>query len=222
MRQNTTTVCCFSLILFVLFGAASWTSAADDVQHRPRYTLRPGDVLDLEYRYTPEFNQSVTILPDGYVSLDVVGSVRLAGLTLDQAHDLIIQKAQVRLRDPELNLVLKDFQAPYVAVAGEVGKPGKIELRENITAIQAILLCGGFLESARSSQVVLFRRISSDTAEVRILNLKKLKNTADLEHDVLLEPGDMLLVPRNKLEGLSRYMKLLNVGTYFNPAALTP
>jgi polysaccharide biosynthesis/export protein len=222
MGKNTTTVCCFGLILFALFGAASWASAADDLQHRPRYTLRPGDVLDLEYRYTPEFNQSVTILPDGYVSLDVIGSVRLAGLTLDQAHDLIIQKARVRLRDPELNLVLKDFQAPYVAVAGEVGKPGKIELRENITAIQAILLCGGFLESARSSQVVLFRRISTDTAEVRILNLRKLKNTADLEHDVLLEPGDMLLVPRNKLEGLSRYMKLLNVGTYFNPAALTP
>jgi polysaccharide biosynthesis/export protein len=221
MRQNTT-IACFGLILFILFGAAGWASPTDDLQHRPRYTLRPGDVLDLEYRYTPEFNQSVTILPDGYVSLDVVGSVRLAGLTLDQAHDLIIQKAQARLKDPELNLVLKDFQAPYVAVAGEVGKPGKIELRENITAIQAILLCGGFLESARSSQVVLFRRISSDTAEVRILNLKKLKNTADLEHDVLLEPGDMLLVPRNKLEGLSRYMKLLNVGTYFNPAAITP
>jgi polysaccharide export outer membrane protein len=188
----------------------------------PRYTLRPGDVLNLVYRYTPEFNQTVTVLPDGYVNLDVVGNVKVGDLTLDEAHDLIIQKAQNRLKDPELNLVLKEFQVPYVDVAGEVSKPGKIDMRENITAVQAILLCGGFLETARTTQVVLFRKINSDTSEVRILNLKKLQKTADLEHDVQLQPGDLLLVPRNRLEGLSRYMKSLNVGLYVNPLQYQP
>ena len=42
------------------------------------------------------------------------------------------------------------------------------------------------------------------------------------EHDIELEPGDMLLVPRDKLEGISRYMKILNVGTYFNPLQFAP
>jgi polysaccharide export outer membrane protein len=208
-----------ALILLVSAGSAS---RADDLQHRPRYTLRPGDVLNLVYRYTPEFNQTVTVLPDGYVNLDVVGNVKVGDLTLDEAHDLIIQKAQNRLKDPELNLVLKEFQVPYVDVAGEVSKPGKIDMRENITAVQAILLCGGFLETARTTQVVLFRKINSDTSEVRILNLKKLQKTADLEHDVQLQPGDLLLVPRNRLEGLSRYMKSLNVGLYVNPLQYQP
>src|SRR5258706_11700288 len=210
------------LLTTILLAGAGWASAAQELQHRPRYNLHPGDVLDLQYRYTPEFNQTVTILPDGYVNLNIVGDVRLGDLTLEQAHDLIIQKAQVRLKDPELNLVLKDFQRPYVVVAGEVNKPGKLDLRENVTALQAILLSGGSLETARLSQVVLFRKINSDTAEVRILNLTKHKQTADLEHDVQLESGDMLLVPRNKLEGLSRYMKLLNVGMYFNPLQSLP
>jgi polysaccharide biosynthesis/export protein len=65
--------------------------------------------------------------------------------------------------------------------------------------------------------VLLFRKINSDTAEVRKLNLTKLRKTVDLERDIQLEPGDMLLVPRDKVQKISRYVKLLNIGTYVNP-----
>src|ERR1700684_2466977 len=91
---------------------------------RERYTLRSGDVLELQYHYTPEQNQTVTVLPDGYVNLNLVGEVRVGDLTLKQAHDLIIEKVRERLNDPELNLILKEFQKPHVVVAGDVGKPG--------------------------------------------------------------------------------------------------
>lgn len=210
------------LFLLMMIAIPFAGNAADEVQHRPRYALHAGDVLDLKYRYTPEFDQTVTILPDGYVNLTVVGDVHVGGLSMQQAHDLIVEKASVRLKDPELNLVLKDFQGPFVVVAGEVGKPAKLDLRENMTAIQAVLLCGGFLETARPTEVVLFRTINTDTAEVHILNLKKLTHSVDLEHDIQLQNGDMLLVPRNRLEGLSRYMKTFNVGAYINAAQFVP
>jgi polysaccharide export outer membrane protein len=201
---------------------ATSAQADEKLHHRPRYTLRAGDVLELQYRYTPELNQTVTVLPDGYVNLNLVGDVRVSDLTVDQARDLIIRKAQAQLNEPELNLVLKAFQQPYVVVAGEVTKPGKIDLRENTTAMQAILMSGGFSPSARSGQVLLFRKINSDTAEIRVLKLTKLRKTADLERDVQLESGDMLLVPRDKIERVSRYIKLLNIGTYFNPLQFVP
>src|ERR1700746_2849519 len=111
---------CFALLLL---AAASVPAQDVELRHRPRYTLRPGDVLELQYRYTPELNQTVTVLPDGYVNLNLVGDVRLNDLTVTQAHDLIVQKVSAKLNDPELNLVLKTFQQPYVVVAGEVGKP---------------------------------------------------------------------------------------------------
>jgi polysaccharide export outer membrane protein len=207
-------------ILFLILATA--LHGDDKLHHRPRYTLRAGDVLDLDYRYTPELNQTVKVLPDGYVNLNVVGDVRVSGLTVQEAHDLIVRKAQDQLNDPELNLILKEFQQPYVVVAGEVGKPGKIDLRENTTAMQAILLSGGFLASAQSGQVLLFRQINGDTAEIRVLKLSKLQKTADLERDVTLQSGDMILVPRDKIEKLSRYIKLLNIGTYFNPLQYAP
>jgi polysaccharide export outer membrane protein len=209
-------------LTFLLLLAGTLAQADDQLHHRPRYTLRAGDVLELEYRYTPELDQMVTVLPDGYVNLNVVGDVRVSGLTVQQAHDLIVRKAGERLNDPELNLILTEFQQPYVVVAGEVPKPGKIDLREDTTAMQAILLSGGFLASAKSGQVLLFRKINSETAGIRVLKLTKVRKTADLEHDMVLEPGDMLLVPRDKIENVSRYIKLLNIGTYFNPLQFVP
>ena len=212
----------FRVIFLALFVLTFVRADEPQLRHRPRYTLRAGDVLELQYRYTPEFNQTVTVLPDGYINLNLVGDVRVSDLTVEQAHDLIVQKASARLNEPELNLILKQFQQPYIVVAGEVNKPGKMDLRDNTTAMQAVLLSGGFLASAQTGQVLLFRKINGDTAEIKVLNLGKLRKTSDLEHDIMLESGDMLFVPRDKLEKISRYIKVLNIGMYFNPLQYVP
>jgi polysaccharide export outer membrane protein len=213
----------FFRVMFLVLVALTFVRADEpQLRHRPRYTLRAGDVLELQYRYTPEFNQTVTVLPDGYINLNLVGDVRVSDLTVEQAHDLIVQKASVRLNEPELNLILKQFQQPYIVVAGEVNKPGKMDLRDNTTAMQAVLLSGGFLASAQTGQVLLFRKINGDTAEIKVLNLGKVRKTSDLEHDIMLESGDMLFVPRDKLEKVSRYIKVLNIGMYFNPLQYIP
>src|SRR2546423_1215118 len=109
-----------------------------------RYVLHPGDVLGIEYRYTPEFNQTVSIQPDGYISLQMGGDLKVAGRNLEQVRTLILTRARARLESPELTVVLKEFQKPYVVVSGEVAQPGKFELREQLTAVQAVLLAGGF------------------------------------------------------------------------------
>ena len=200
------------------------TAARGDQQlhERQRYILHAGDVVSLNYRYTPEFNETVTIQPDGYVTLAIVGDIKIAGLTMDEMHDRIIKLASSRLNNPELSITLKDFEHPYVVVAGEVDKPGKIELRENTTALQAVMLAGGFKDSAKDTKVILFRRINGDMAEVRKLDLHNVRKTSDLERDTELQPGDMLLVTRNKMEHLSRFMKASNLGVYFNPFPVVP
>ncbi len=55
-----------------------------ELRSRPQYTLRAGDVVELQYRYTPELNQTVTVLPDGFVNLNLVGNVKVSDLTLDR------------------------------------------------------------------------------------------------------------------------------------------
>ena len=205
--------------IWLLLSALLVTSArADDQLHeRPRYTLHVGDVIDLNYRLTPEYNQSVTIQPDGYASLNVAGDVHLEGLTIEQAHDLIIKKDSERLNAPELNLILSSFQRPYVVVGGEVLQPGRIDLRENMTAMQAVMMAGGFKLSAKDTRIVVFRHINADMGEVRELNLHDINKTSKLEHDMVLQPGDMLLVPANKLEHFARYMHAFSFSSSFAP-----
>jgi polysaccharide export outer membrane protein len=196
---------------------------ADQQLHkRPEYTLHTGDVIVLSYRYTPEFNQTVTVQPDGHINLEIVGDVQVAGLSVEQARQRIVDLASARLNHPELTITLKQFEQPYFVVAGEVGHPGKFELRDNTTALQAIMLAGGFTDGARDTKVLLFRRINADEAEVRKLDLHNINKRADLEHDIELEPGDMLLVTRNKMEHFSRFMKASNLGVYFNPFPVVP
>ena len=182
-----------------------------------RYRLQPGDVLEIQYRYSPEFNQTVTVQPDGYITLEVGGDLKVAGMTVDQMRQAILKKASTRLQDPIATVILKEFQKPYFVVAGEVAQPGKIEMRERVTAIQAIMLAGGMKESAKSSQVVVFRKINSDIAEVKLLNLKTIRRTSDLENDLTLQPGDMVFVPRDKISKIERFMRLASVAAFMAP-----
>ncbi|HEX5702341.1 MAG TPA: polysaccharide biosynthesis/export family protein [Pyrinomonadaceae bacterium] len=182
-----------------------------------RYRLQPGDVLEVQFRYSPEFNQTMTVQPDGYVSLEIGGELKVAGLTIEQTRQAILRRASARLREPVATIVLKEFQKPYFVVAGEVTTPGKIEMRERVTAIQAIMLAGGMKETARSSQVVVFRKINGDMAEVKLLNLKSIRRTSDLENDLTLQPGDMVYVPRDKISKIERFMKLASVAAFMTP-----
>jgi len=196
--------------------------AEEGLKTRPRYLLRPGDTLDLQYRLTPEFNQTVMVQPDGYINLNVAGTIFVKGLTVDQTHDLIVQTVSTRLKDPELNLVLESFTHPYVVVAGQVAKPGQIELKEDMTALGAILMAGGFTPDAKAGQVIVFRKLNESIAEVRVLHLSGVKKTAQLEKDMALQPGDMILVPQDTISKIEHYMKVANIGMYINPLSLVP
>src|SRR5256714_15283323 len=212
-----------SLATIFILGVAFVAHAQDPRPPRlttvteARYRLQPGDVLEIQYRYSPEFNQTVTVQPDGYITLEVGGDLKVAGMTVDQTRQAILKQASTRLQDPIATVILKEFQKPYFVVAGEVAQPGKIEMRERVTAIQAIMLAGGMKETARSSQVVVFRRINSDTAEVKLLNLKNIRRTSDLENDLTLQAGDMVFVPRDKISKIERFMKLASVAAFMAP-----
>jgi polysaccharide export outer membrane protein len=209
----------FQLVLlgaFTAFAVAGTDSGqpATFSEHDPRYQLQPTDVVEIHYRYTPEFDQTVTIQPDGFAELQIVGDLKLQGLTLAQAKQAILEKASARLQDPELTLILKEFEKPYFVVGGEVGTPGRFEMRGTVTAVEAIAMAGGFKNTSKHSQVVLFRKISPDLARTQILDLKSAMNGSATEANITLRPGDMLIVPQNRISKIERIVKLANIGTF--------
>ncbi len=202
------------IVEILLVAGLSFGQTPAFSEHDPRYRLQPSDVIEIHYRYTPEFDQTATIQPDGFVSLQIVGDLKLQGLTLDQVKAAILDNASKRLKDPEINVVLKEFEKPYFVVGGEVGTPGRFEMRGTVTAIQAIAMAGGFKNTSKHSQVILFRKVSPDLARTQILNLKAVMNGSASEPNIDLRPGDTLIVPQNRISKIERFVKIANIGAY--------
>jgi polysaccharide biosynthesis/export protein len=208
----------FRKALFLTLLVCQLNAGWSQLQKRDQpYRIQPSDQLQISYRYTPEYDESVTVQPDGVVSLKLIGSVKIGGLTLDEAHARILEQLSTRLNDPDVSLTLSDFVKPSFTVVGQVTSPGKFEMHGPTTAIDAIAMAGGFKDSAKHSQVILFRRTDTDMARTRILNIKKLMdpNHPELDEDVRLEPGDLLVVPKNKVSKIADYVHWVSVGGYF-------
>jgi polysaccharide export outer membrane protein len=185
-----------------------------------RYRINPSDTLELTFAATPEFNQTVIVQPDGYITLHAVGDLPAAGQTLPELTESIKTAYSKILQNPEITVDPKDFEKPHFTVGGEVGKPGKFDWRTDITLTEAIAIAGGFTEASKHSQVLLFRRVSEQWTEARIINVKKMMSSRDLREDPELRPGDMLFVPKNALSKIKPFLPTTSLGTYVNPAVL--
>ena len=185
------------------------------LQRRPRYRIEPGDVIELGFPLSPDFNQTLTVAPDGFVSLNGVGDLSVANMTLPELRVALAQAYSKILHNPIVNVDLKDFQKPYFIVGGQVAHPGKYDLRENITAAQALAIAGGTVEGSKSSQVLLFRRQPGGSMiEARKLNMKAMMKKGNLREDVYLQPGDMLYVPKSALSNIERFFPAPELGLY--------
>jgi polysaccharide biosynthesis/export protein len=202
----------------VLSENATNTTVGPSFQQRyPRYKLEFGDQFDVSFELSPEFNQAVTVQPDGYITLRGAGDVHVAGQTVPQLTETLRQAYAKILKDPVISVVLKDFEKPYFIADGQVGKPGKYELRGETTLTQGIAIAGGFQDSAKHSQVLLFRRVNSDWVSAKIINVKEMEKKGNLHEDPYLHPGDMLFVPKNRFSKIRPFMPTASMGTFLNP-----
>jgi len=185
---------------------------------RPLYRLNRSDVLALSFTLSPEFDQTVTVQPDGYIFLKDAGPVLAYGLTLEE-FSLAVRKAYTGyLHDPQVALALKEFEHPYFVAGGEVGHPGKYELRSDTSLLEAIQIAGGFTHEARHSQVILFRHVNNDLVEARIFNVKKMLSERKLGEAASLRPGDLVFVPQNSISKIERFLSKPSMSMYVSSA----
>ncbi len=181
---------------------------------RPLYRLNCSDVVTLSFTLSPEFDQSLTIQPDGYVALKDAPPVLAQGLTLEEFRAAVKQAYTGYLHDPQVAVSLKEFEHPYFVAGGEVGKPGKYELRSQTSIIEAVEIAGGFTHEAKHSQVLLFRRVNDDLVEARVFDLKKMLKEKSLGEACELRPGDLVFVPQNYISKMERFLSRPSLSMY--------
>src|SRR5260370_401022 len=173
-----------------------------------RYRLQPLDIIDVSFRFTSEFNQIVTVQPDGFITLEVAGELKAAGLTLPEVTAAILKKCQGLLHDPVVSVGLVEFSKPYFVVNGQVQRPGKFDLRGDMSVSDAIAVAGGFVSGARDSEVLVFRRVSPDLAEVKKIDLKQILREGKVQEDMMLHPSDSIFVSKSPIGKIERFMSV--------------
>jgi polysaccharide export outer membrane protein len=198
-------------------GPNNGSPALTGARH-PLYRLRKSDVVEIRFTFSAEFDQTVTIQPDGFVALKAVGDVFAEGSTISELRDSVRSAYATTLRDPEVSVILNDFERPFFLAGGQVGHPGKFELRSRISVAEAIAIAGGFTEQSKHSQVVLFRKVTDGIVEARVLNMKAMLASRNLEEDLELKPGDMVFVPQNRISKIRKFLPVSSLSTFFTPA----
>jgi protein involved in polysaccharide export with SLBB domain len=193
-------------------GESEWT-----VWTSGRYRITPGDVIELRFPFVPELDQTLSVQPDGYITLREVGDIRAQGRTLPQFRAAVNEAYMPFVRDPVFTAVLKEFEKPYFVAAGELTKPGRYELRGATTLTQAIAYAGGPTQYGKLTEVVIFRPFTEDTVSVKQINVKEMFDKKDLAEDPLLRPGDTIYISKTKMGKLAPITSKIGLGLYFNP-----
>lgn len=177
------------------------------------YHLRKGDSIDLVFDLCPEFNQTLTVSPDGLISLKAADTIQADGSTLTELATTINSAYRSILNNPHVAISLKaaDIERPYFIATGQVTKPGKYDLQSETTVLQALTIAGGFTDVAKTSNVILYRRMAEAQYQPTIVNVKKLLAAREMTSDVYMHPGDMLYVPKSQYGKLKPFIPNTNV-----------
>ena len=191
-------------------------NGVDRHERHPRYQVQREDIIAVSFPLSPEFDQTVTIQPDGYVSLTGTSSVYIEGMTVPEVVEAVKKAYSKTLHDPIVQVDLQDFQRPFFTVSGQVGKPGQYELRHDTTVAEAIGVAGGFSPQAKT-QIFLFHRVSTGWFEVKKLNMNDVLSGKNINEDATLGPGDMVFVPEKFITKFRKYVPYF-VGTSISPS----
>ena len=193
-------------------AAASSSNAPAPAQRYPRYLLRPSDVLQITFPITPEYDETVSVQPDGYISLRGVGDLHIDGKSVPELTEMLRNAYGKFLHDPIINVELKEFEKPYFIAGGQFAHPGKYELRGDTTVTEAVQIAGGFTENAKHSAVVVFHRVAGGWKEARRLNVKQMLANKDLSEDIHLRSGDLIYVPKNMISKVRSFIPSVGLG----------
>lgn len=178
---------------------AGGASAADESKQKaatedPLYVIGEDDQLNISVWKEPEITRTVPVRPDGKISLPLINDVQAAGLTPSQLAMVITEKLRKFLAEPQVTVIVTTINSRRVYIMGEVTRPGAFPMLPNMNVLQALSSAGGFTQFANLKGIYILRIESGK--QVRFpFNYKDVVRGQRAEQNILLKPGDTIVVP---------------------------
>jgi len=199
VSNNGTAVLFFFMVLSSLpvwgeSGKSSAQSMAAAEEILTTYVIGPGDVLGIEVWKDPALTRTVVVLPDGRISMPLIGELVGGGKTVAQLKKEIEDKISRYVPEPVLTLEVKQSNSLFIYVLGRVNNPGRSLLTANITVLQALAMAGGVNPFARKDKTKVFRREGGIT-KIYPFTYSEVTEGKRLEENIELKRGDVIFVP---------------------------
>lgn len=198
MRPRLLLVAILTLLAFA--GAASAQPAAKTAAAPAAspaldpYKIGPEDMLNISVWKNEALSRLVQVRPDGMISMPLLDDVGAAGLTPLQLRDVLAKRLAEFIPNPEVSVIVADVRSFKVSLLGEVGKPGRYELKSWTTILDLLALAGGFNQFAARSRIVVLRPSGKTMTRIPF-NYNKVVSSGGEEENFYLQPGDIVLVP---------------------------
>ena len=170
------------------------------------YKIGVGDEIEIKFFFTPELNDRLTVRPDGKISVMFEQDLQAAGYTTDELASLIRSKLATHVKQLDLVVVVRSFASQKVYVGGEVTKPGSILLTAREDLLQVMNDAGWISPAASRDEVFLVRRGIDGKDAIYPINLRKILTGEDMSQNVVLQAGDIVLVPPSDITQADRWV----------------
>jgi polysaccharide biosynthesis/export protein len=172
-------------------GGSEATRLTADVSSQ--YTIGVADVLRVNVWKNADLSQTVTVDPDGFVSLPLLGNVNVKGLSTDQLGTLLTGKYASFVVTPQVTVSVVDIRSRAVFVMGQVGKAGSYPLLAPTTVLQLIAQAGGLTPFAKRKNIYVLRASMGKSEKIPFNYIKVVHG--DIHSNIVLQPGDTVIVP---------------------------
>jgi len=187
-----------TLIIFLASAVLLSGTPAFLAEQNLSYTIGPGDVLEISVWQHPELDRIVTVRPDGRMSFSLIGDVNANGLTPAKLDEVITGMLSEYVQKPEVTVIVTgiSIRSTQILVLGQVARPGAYPMEERLTVLEAVAKAGSYTDRAGLSRVTVTRQSRARSPSVIKVNLKKVITKGDRRGDIILEPGDIVHVPK--------------------------
>jgi polysaccharide export outer membrane protein len=165
------------------------------------HVLAPNDELEIRFPFYPDLNDRVLVGPDGRVSLQLVDTVAVGGLTVAQATKLIDEHYAAVIKDPQATITLRTYAPQEVFVDGWVNNPGLVRSDVPLTASRALAQAGGAKSGAATGNILVLRRGADGKVYYYKVELGNYAGAA--AEDPLLKSYDVVYVPQTAFATVS-------------------
>jgi len=178
--------------------AAQLTPAAPAAGVSANYIIGPGDTLQVYVWRNPELTTTVPVRPDGKISTPLVEDMVAVGKTPSELARDVEKVLAEFVRSPQVNIIVTQPVSAYsqVKVIGQVNTPQALPFREGMTVLDAVLAVGGLAPFAAGNRSKVIRSENGKPREIKI-KLDNVVNKGDMATNIVLKPGDVLVVPQS-------------------------